>query len=259
MVGANGKERDTTLRDAKKLNLIPSVTTILKGVLAAPGLENWKSANLVKLALHIAADRPIGIGESLDEWVDAIVKEARQDFAISGEQRMGFGTLVHDSLEKLLMGQELDIEDVKTPSGEIHPISTFTNPVMELFADNGWKANDMEEVVVGPGYAGTADVQYTAENEYGIIDLKTTKDATKPFPAIDHVVQIAMYHYAVHGGFSEKAAGYNIYISSERNIGAVKAVRYPAEKLLQAFDFGMLLVDAWQYINGYTPRQDRNE
>jgi len=38
---ADGKGfRNTTLRDAKKLGLLPSVTTIL-GVAAKPGLQNW--------------------------------------------------------------------------------------------------------------------------------------------------------------------------------------------------------------------------
>ena len=40
IVGKNGKERNTTLADAKKLNLVPSVTTVLS-LLAKPGLENW--------------------------------------------------------------------------------------------------------------------------------------------------------------------------------------------------------------------------
>ena len=39
IVGANGKERNTTLADAKKLDLVPSVTTIL-GIVAKPALEN---------------------------------------------------------------------------------------------------------------------------------------------------------------------------------------------------------------------------
>jgi hypothetical protein len=34
-------ERPTTIRDAKRLGLYPSVTSIL-GVLAKPGLEKWK-------------------------------------------------------------------------------------------------------------------------------------------------------------------------------------------------------------------------
>ena len=38
VIGKNGKPRGTTLRDARTLNLCPSVTTIL-GVAARPGLD----------------------------------------------------------------------------------------------------------------------------------------------------------------------------------------------------------------------------
>ena len=40
IIGANGKERNTTLRDAKKEGFVPSVTTII-GIAAKPSLENW--------------------------------------------------------------------------------------------------------------------------------------------------------------------------------------------------------------------------
>ena len=39
-IGANGSERNTTLRDARKLGLIPSVTTI-NNMLAKAGLNSW--------------------------------------------------------------------------------------------------------------------------------------------------------------------------------------------------------------------------
>jgi hypothetical protein len=42
----DGSDRPTTLRDARKLNLVPSVTTILK-IAAKPGLEAWKQEQMV--------------------------------------------------------------------------------------------------------------------------------------------------------------------------------------------------------------------
>jgi hypothetical protein len=41
VIGKNGKERNTSLVDARKENLVPSVTTII-GMAAKPQLENWK-------------------------------------------------------------------------------------------------------------------------------------------------------------------------------------------------------------------------
>ena len=50
LIGANGKERNTTLRDAKSLGLVPSVTTIL-GMVAKPALENWKITQALQSSL----------------------------------------------------------------------------------------------------------------------------------------------------------------------------------------------------------------
>ena len=52
IIGANGKERNTTLRDAKKENLVPSVTTIL-GMIAKPSLENWKINQIEQFPLCV--------------------------------------------------------------------------------------------------------------------------------------------------------------------------------------------------------------
>ena len=40
IIGKNGKERNTTVRDARERNLVPSVTTVL-GLVAKPGLNTW--------------------------------------------------------------------------------------------------------------------------------------------------------------------------------------------------------------------------
>jgi len=42
-------DRNTTLRDAKKHRLIPSVTTLL-GMFAKPGLDRWKQDQLLRIA-----------------------------------------------------------------------------------------------------------------------------------------------------------------------------------------------------------------
>ena len=54
IIGANGKQRNTTLRDAKKLGLLPSVTTVL-GVAAKPGLTDGNKNRQSSLHLHYLA------------------------------------------------------------------------------------------------------------------------------------------------------------------------------------------------------------
>ena len=51
IIGANGR-KNTTLRDAKTLGLVPSVTTII-GMIAKPSLENWKINQALNSALSL--------------------------------------------------------------------------------------------------------------------------------------------------------------------------------------------------------------
>ena len=52
IIGANGKQRNTTLRDAKKLGLLPSVTTVI-GAVAKPGLNRWLQEQAILAALTL--------------------------------------------------------------------------------------------------------------------------------------------------------------------------------------------------------------
>jgi hypothetical protein len=64
IVGANGKERNTTLRDAKKEGLVPSVTTII-GIAAKPSKIH---AQIEKGFLGGAKTKPYKVIKS---WLDA--------------------------------------------------------------------------------------------------------------------------------------------------------------------------------------------
>ena len=64
IIGANGKERNTTLADARKHRFVPSVTGII-GVSSKPALEEWKIKEAIKstMVLNIESN------ETIDEYV----------------------------------------------------------------------------------------------------------------------------------------------------------------------------------------------
>lgn len=225
--------RDTTLRDVKKLGLYPSVNEYLN-IIAKPWLSSWQ----VRTAISNCYNNPRKMDEDESIYLGRISDISTK----AGEEIMGFGTEIHAQIEAALKGGEYT-----------HP--EIVNPVLELFADNNWKILELETVILSKEYpyGGTADVVYSAENEYGIIDFKTCKDATKPFANKSYVMQIAMYHMAEHGFIGEKAAGYNIFISRDENIGAVKAVRYDCDDLSAAWEAAKSAIKLWQYTNDYYP------
>lgn len=91
VIGKNGKVRNTTLRDARTMQLVPSVTTII-GVAEKPALVNWK----VDQALLAALTLPMQDGESLD----AFMKRAKADATEQAKQAAARGTEIHAQIER---------------------------------------------------------------------------------------------------------------------------------------------------------------
>jgi hypothetical protein len=62
---------ETTLRDARKLGLLPSVTTI-NGMLSKAGLDTWKQQQVLLAALTL----PRSEGESEQEWLSRVMQDS---------------------------------------------------------------------------------------------------------------------------------------------------------------------------------------
>ena len=69
---AKGDPRPTTLRDARKLSLLPSVTNVL-GVINKPELVEWKMTQAVLAALTL----PRMDGEDLGVFAKRVVEDAQ--------------------------------------------------------------------------------------------------------------------------------------------------------------------------------------
>lgn len=157
VIGANGEERSTTLRDARKMNLLPSVTSILN-VISKPGLEFWKQEQAILAALTL----PRLDGEDTDKFAARVV----EDMEAQVEKAASFGTLIHAG-----------IEDINSRGSA----ASFP-PEIERWMDSyaAWRNASLirylgsEEVAVGDGYAGRYDLLAEhAEHGVCLIDFKT--------------------------------------------------------------------------------------
>lgn len=91
-----GGLRPADLRDARKLSLVPSVTTVL-GVVAKPQLENWKVDQGILAALTL----PRLPDEAESDWLLRVKRDSKQQ-AISAADK---GTEIHDAIERSFKGQ----------------------------------------------------------------------------------------------------------------------------------------------------------
>jgi hypothetical protein len=85
-------DRNVTLRDARKIGAVPSVTTVL-AVVDKPALVNWKCEQAVIAALTM----PRG-NDSESEYVKRILKDSMQQ-ALDAANK---GTEIHDACEQLV-------------------------------------------------------------------------------------------------------------------------------------------------------------
>ncbi len=103
IVGKNGNRRPTTLRDAKALDLLPSVTTIIKCA-AQPGLEKWKQEQLLLSAMTLP--EVVWYAESEEDWLKRVYQDSQEQARKAAER----GTEIHAALEAWFAREPFDPE-----------------------------------------------------------------------------------------------------------------------------------------------------
>ena len=176
VVGKNGKERPTTLRDARKLGLLPSVTSILRCA-AAPGLELWKQQQLLMSALTTSRLPD----ETESQYISRIITDA-QEQGLKARER---GTYIHAIVQSGFEGKgwlpvPMDDDRLYYESAE-----------SELEKACGGKQDWIcEKAFAGHLYGGKVDL-HTPDF---VIDIKTTdKDLEKIKTWDEHAMQLAAY------------------------------------------------------------------
>ena len=172
IIGANGKERNTNLRDAKKENLVPSVTTIL-GMIAKPSLENWKIDQALKSAITLE--------KKDNESIEDFSARCKFDSKSIGIKAAKEGTKIHAMIERGFLGEE-------------------TNSTYEIiqawldknFPDEEWIAED--SFCAESGYGGKIDL-YSKSGIF--VDFKTKDNLEGKDPARlvydEHGMQLSAY------------------------------------------------------------------
>src|SRR5437016_2468468 len=96
---AKGEMRPTTLRDARKLGLLPSVTNVL-GVINKPELVEWKMTQAVLAALTL----PRMEREDLGVFARRVVEDAQRQVRTAAD----FGSAFHAGAERVAKSLEVD-------------------------------------------------------------------------------------------------------------------------------------------------------
>ncbi len=242
--------RSTTLADAKKLHLLPSVSGITN-TLAAHGLVDWK---LRKVAEACFRCPPIA-GEELDGYIADMVAKSKDDAKGAAD----LGTAIHAALEAELTcvpWEDREIDGV--------PVSSYVNYAVKKLGRLGIQIEASEQVLVNrwDGYAGTTDVLFTQGDHVGVLDFKSkrTKVGEDVVPSETHPMQIAAYLAANWKkerdcpAIKPNMIGYNMYISTTEP-GRVEVVQYGYKELCAAWEAFNACLTLWRFVHSYDPRQ----
>ena len=225
IVGANGQERSTTLRDARKLGLVPSVTTITK-IMDKPLLGAWLQKQVLIAALLVTR-----LTDETDEaWHARIMDEASAKSKAARDK----GAAVHGAIERYAQGQSIESDyAVHCASVEAEMLKS------KLVLKEGKSEHSFAHV---DGFGGKNDWH----NPTVVVDFKTKDkiDDAKKLVWDEHVMQLAAYAYGLG---IESPRCMNVFIGVTDN--RVVVVEHDAVEIARGLRMFKLALDLWKEKN----------
>ena len=224
----NGSLRPTTLRDARKLNLLPSVTAIIRQA-AAPGLEQWKQ----KMVAVSALTHP-GLTGS-DEDVALILRDAQEQ----GREAAKRGTEIHYSLQKHFQGREVATEHQEHVLGAVEALQRAFGSLDDAKAEQSFGSE--------LGYGGKIDLSSPSL----IVDFKSKEFGPDSLPKTwdEHAYQLAAYRT----GIKATGARCAICFVSVTDPGLSHVVELDEDELYRGWKCFHHLLEFWFASKNYRP------
>jgi hypothetical protein len=227
-IGKTG-ERPTTLRDARKLGLLPSVTTII-GQLSKAGLNTWLQQQVLLAALTL----PRLPDEPESDWLARVM----QDSKAQGRDAADRGTAIHAVIQSYF-------EQVYMPEKPAY-LDAIDKALEAAFGSQLWVS---ERSFGHPiGFGGKVDLM--AKRMVGsdgfVVDFKTKEtDLEKVDVYFEHEMQLAAYREGLGIGNAKCAI---VFVNGTTN--QVKLIEVPEERLQNAWECFQHLLRVYQIKNG---------
>jgi len=243
VVGKNGNTRPTTIRDAKQLSLVPSVTTIMD-LQSKPALISWLQNQILEAAIA----SPFNDEWYVDGWKKHIVNKSRE----IGSRAAKRGNEIHDAMENHFKVQSNKIKD-----SDLEYIFHATQLIENTFPDYTFYAED--SFAHEDGFGGRVDLWgEDINNNCVIVDFKT-KDKTDVKDMVqydDHRIQLAAYQVGLQ--LPRNTRRFNLFISvSPATPGLCKLVE--CTKFDKYKDIFYALVKLWQAKYEYKPEYTKDD
>lgn len=229
VLSKKGTPRPTNVGDARKLNLVPSVTGIINCA-DKPGLNIWKIDQGILAALTL----PRRADESEAQWLVRVKQDAREQAYRAAER----GTRIHAAIQSHYEGVPPDADDWLHVKGAVAAVNA-------KFPGREWTA---ERSFCHPsGYGGKTDLSCADV----IVDFKSKEfspgDKMETFD--EHHMQLSAYANGL-GLVSPQAA--IVYVSAS-NPGTAVVVEVTIDDLRRGWVSFCALLAFWRSKNRYSP------
>lgn len=226
----NGNEIKTTVVHARKMGLLPSVTSII-ALMHRQALEDWKQEQLIKACMKL--DKTLS--ETDDQYVNRVVDEA----FTKSSTAIDFGKETHYFLQDLLQGK-MRAE---------YSIPEITQIAIRNFVNKEILSAVCEKPLVHPAhkYAGQRDCRSVGhDGKTTTWDFKTqsTKVGEKIKSYNEWIMQIAAYDAV------EPSDCYKSLVISSTEPERVEVVEYDKETIDGAFKAFLGLREVFKFIKG---------
>lgn len=244
VVGKNGKERATDLRDAKKLGLWPSVTTVFSVASKGPMLERYKTNQLLEAAFN----ETFHDNDIYEEWCKRVVVKSQEHM----KNAAATGAELHDALEAHYKKKRVPKKWKGHVKAVVDYIEKYFPDVDDWAAEKSFSHNSY-------GFGGKVDLH--SPKRKIVLDFKTKdKDNVEDMkPYDEHNMQTAAYAVGLfaaedleEGAFSR----FNLFIST-RSVGNMKLTE--STNFKKDWNMFKCLLMYWQLVNNHAPQECNNE
>lgn len=253
----HGKSITGNLRDARKIDGLPSITTVLK-IIEKPALTKYKLEQILRASLSLSQDD----SETKEEYIDRIIEESGRE----SKEAIGFGNNIHALAENYLKRDEtVQIEDDIVFNAFSSVADWIDN---SLVPGSSFEVEESMSSVTH-GFAGKPDCfGETKGFGYAVIDWKSQKVKqkfmkrkkaweNKPVVYDDFVYQLAAIGLLVEENRGVTPDNYiSVVISSNKiNMGFVHVHVWDYEEVENAKEIFLSMLSVWRGIKKYPYRR----
>jgi len=244
-----GGMKPTTIKEARQLGLVPSVT-LITNCAAKPGLEAWKAQQLVMAALTL----PKLDGEALDAYASRVISDSKEQAKKAAER----GTALHTAIEQFIQGKRGEAQ-----LGEFWEHAYKVHETLAQYDVNLGSGQVEHSFAHELGYGGKVDFHKRGTSPINpnnpltipgfephiIVDFKSKQkiENGKQLAWDEHKMQLAAYSYGVFGATNARAL--NVFVGIEDC--EVRVIEHTPQDLAHAFTCFRHILSFWQTKNKY--------